>query len=122
MPQTFPNRFLRINRIRLEFKVVFIINWPIELPVLIESDWNLKHYTRIIPYKTMLCINRIRLEFKGFTGQRRERSSLTVLIESDWNLKHDRRKRSPDCPRVLIESDWNLKTLATGHIWKALMY
>ena len=54
--------------------------------VLIESDWNLKGNT--VQYRGLrrLCINRIRLEFKDYSGNDK-RSEQSVLIESDWNLK-----------------------------------
>ena len=35
----------------------------------------------------VLCINRIRLEFKVLQRLERQRSRSRVLIESDWNLK-----------------------------------
>ena len=56
--------FIRINRIRLEFKAnPYALNNAL-IPVLIESDWNLKG--------TLQVIRKLRN---------------TVLIESDWNLK-----------------------------------
>ena len=77
-----------INRIRLEFKVVFhhlahsvyIVliesDWNLKFEVnirksiasmvLIESDWNLKPYKPISDTMVSPCINRIRLEFKGY--------------------------------------------------------
>ena len=59
---------LRINRIRLEFKVHPVnVSDSSAVKVLIESDWNLKMIIR--PY----CIVRT-----------------SVLIESDWNLKEGR--------------------------------
>ena len=55
----------RINRIRLEFKVVSSLFNVVRLSlVLIESDWNLKNCS---------------------TGMLR--LVISVLIESDWNLK-----------------------------------
>ena len=62
-----------------------------------------------------LCINRIRLEFKGRPGRQAMNCRIQVLIESDWNLK----KVSLICllakSLVLIESDWNLKSLQKVH-------
>ena len=54
----------RINRIRLEFKVIQVFTIPKELQ----------------------RINRIRLEFKADKKLHPQRKPL-VLIESDWNLK-----------------------------------
>ena len=76
-----------INRIRLEFKVVFISICMLILPrinrirlefkdgkdpykiqgieVLIESDWNLKNLGVSVQWEFFEGINRIRLEFKG---------------------------------------------------------
>ena len=56
----------RINRIRLEFKVMYLPYNSIRLLlVLIESDWNLKDDSLIF-----------------------SDSADVVLIESDWNLKY----------------------------------
>ncbi len=55
---------IRINRIRLEFKVFCFTSINLSFNVLIESDWNLKSLRRA--------------SFLFFFG---------VLIESDWNLK-----------------------------------
>ena len=98
-----------INRIRLEFKVVFhhlahsvyIVliesDWNLKFEVnirksiasmvLIESDWNLKPYKPISDTMVSPCINRIRLEFKGQKTDRKNQNR-KVLIESDWNLKY----------------------------------
>ena len=54
-----------INRIRLEFKVIFFLPANAEDRVLIESDWNLKEEIVIPIFLTSSRINRIRLEFKG---------------------------------------------------------
>ena len=58
----------RINRIRLEFKVVLHLFLLRKCSVLIESDWNLK--VAVLPI--VICfqsrINRIRLEFKDNDG------------------------------------------------------
>ena len=54
----------RINRIRLEFKDHTDTFFPDVLPVLIESDWNLKQYTPEELKAVGEGINRIRLEFK----------------------------------------------------------
>ena len=59
---------ISINRIRLEFKVRNALHFSWSLPVLIESDWNLKGYNSIILFSMIL-----------------------VLIESDWNLKEKHR-------------------------------
>ena len=97
--------------------------------VLIESDWNLKHYKGYVRF-AHTSINRIRLEFKVGCGIVTE-AYFGVLIESDWNLKFlslppvtaaksginrirlefkDDRKYIPiSYFLVLIESDWNLK-------------
>ena len=80
-------RPIRINRIRLEFKVeYYLYHSCLAHTVLIESDWNLK-------FDTLSLIA----------------SALTVLIESDWNLKDIYIPASEDIHMVLIESDWNLK-------------
>ena len=55
---------LRINRIRLEFKVPAFSSDSARLCVLIESDWNLK--SSLLAYVFI---------------------AIVVLIESDWNLK-----------------------------------
>ena len=54
-----------INRIRLEFKGRSLSPafWN-AFPVLIESDWNLKHIIDIVVNAAPVSINRIRLEFK----------------------------------------------------------
>ena len=54
--------------------------------VLIESDWNLKYISLLLPVPRK-----------------------AVLIESDWNLKAKRPIRNLPLMPVLIESDWNLK-------------
>ena len=54
-----------INRIRLEFKAVFYVSVFHGIPVLIESDWNLKRITTNTNISADVGINRIRLEFKG---------------------------------------------------------
>ena len=77
-----------INRIRLEFKGHPLNRIQRMLPVLIESDWNLK-----------LAEINDKLK-KAF-----------VLIESDWNLKSSATLQRLRPPNVLIESDWNLKTI-----------
>ena len=76
----------RINRIRLEFKVV----------------------THLKGVQGLVGINRIRLEFKVFDIEF-IRYVLRVLIESDWNLKYIIRPFLNVYVVVLIESDWNLK-------------
>ena len=53
-----------INRIRLEFKDPKQYTVGNRLVVLIESDWNLKIYNWIAYGFRFHCINRIRLEFK----------------------------------------------------------
>ena len=58
--------YLRINRIRLEFKA----------------------YAKMVPRIVAHSINRIRLEFKGGTNCAGANGGKTVLIESDWNLKY----------------------------------
>ena len=80
----------RINRIRLEFKGLFQIDFSAE----------------------SMRINRIRLEFKGGTTASQIRT-FCVLIESDWNLKvfFEPMIRTVRIA-VLIESDWNLKSLS----------
>ena len=99
---------VRINRIRLEFKVFSPSLFTLRSFVLIESDWNLK--VQELRYQGLgeLRINRIRLEFKV------EANSVIVLgkrvlIESDWNLKWEDTKLKTSADTVLIESDWNLK-------------
>ena len=56
-------------------------------PVLIESDWNLKCLTSQLHRMGIICINRIRLEFKGIRAIVQRAQRTPVLIESDWNLK-----------------------------------
>ena len=78
-----------INRIRLEFKVTLNLSgnafpsvliesdWNLKTKpfytgvnvrlVLIESDWNLKGGRSVDKAPSAVCINRIRLEFKGYT-------------------------------------------------------
>ena len=75
-----------INRIRLEFKVVFKPTGGFG----------------------MTCINRIRLEFKALSGEIWPNPKI-VLIESDWNLKVTATADGVIVVLVLIESDWNLK-------------
>ena len=58
------SKIIRINRIRLEFKVCHYSISIRSLCVLIESDWNLKQKEKTL-----------------------ERRVKDVLIESDWNLK-----------------------------------
>ncbi len=56
----------RINRIRLEFKVIAMIGAIVVNTVLIESDWNLKlQHPKVLMLG--ICINRIRLEFKDIS-------------------------------------------------------
>ena len=72
-----------------------------KLVVLIESDWNLKGAGYHRPSAGEICINRIRLEFKGSEGSTGYMQVLAVLIESDWNLKHkEDRHRFPGCRRI----------------------
>ena len=59
--------------------------------------------------KRIICINRIRLEFKVRMDYRNRFTLYMVLIESDWNLKTKYGLPSTSTVRVLIESDWNLK-------------
>ena len=54
--------------------------------VLIESDWNLKHFSYTVFWARFI-----------------------VLIESDWNLKNVSCSAFAISVMVLIESDWNLK-------------
>ncbi len=75
-----------INRIRLEFKVRFLLRGNSVIDVLIESDWNLKYKDTASAFPTGKSINRIRLEFKGVQKSMKTRQ-VEVLIESDWNLK-----------------------------------
>ena len=79
---------LRINRIRLEFKVYTALIQNKATIGLIESDWNLKHY---------------RLTHLLENGH--------GLIESDWNLKRYEIDWASVPVDGLIESDWNLKEL-----------
>ena len=53
-----------INRIRLEFKALSGEIWPNPKIVLIESDWNLKALENEFLSTLVNSINRIRLEFK----------------------------------------------------------
>ena len=75
-----------INRIRLEFKVCTPFVLILLLPVLIESDWNLKDIIEAGNTPIWMRINRIRLEFKDIDSLHRC-IQFSVLIESDWNLK-----------------------------------
>ena len=86
-------------------------------------------------WKIILCINRIRLEFKAEqlqdfliqqivliesdwnlkkNGNSLGRQQVVVLIESDWNLKLFSDYSSSSMSSVLIESDWNLKVVPTS--------
>ena len=76
-----------INRIRLEFKVRFLLRGNSVIDVLIESDWNLKYKDTASAFPTGKSINRIRLEFKEVSGESKKSKKIVVLIESDWNLK-----------------------------------
>ena len=94
------NRFAPgINRIRLEFKVIFMIRF--------KRCW--------------LSINRIRLEFKGLM-QQLNAMQMQVLIESDWNLKWKSGYQNERHTTVLIESDWNLKHAYTYQHTCSLAY
>ena len=104
--QTHPSS---INRIRLEFKALRRSSFCLHpLPVLIESDWNLKLPVQIPHTHQPHRINRIRLEFKEETGNNPVHPG-RVLIESDWNLKYKIPEKIEFNYEVLIESDWNLK-------------
>ena len=66
---------LRINRIRLEFKVHPVnVSDSSAVKVLIESDWNLKFLPEPQSVASDCSINRIRLEFKGYIFRCRWRS------------------------------------------------
>ena len=56
------------------------------MPVLIESDWNLKHVALLFVKAADISINRIRFEFKVTSGLTMKNEH-AVLIESYWNLK-----------------------------------
>ena len=61
--------WMRINRIRLEFKATISNIESGMFRVLIESDWNLKRIRCLCNIVCSISINRIRLEFKeGSTG------------------------------------------------------
>ena len=98
--------------------------------VLIESDWNLKYVKRTTVAGKTVGINRIRLEFKGYSEAEQMAAVISinrirlefkevcksnkdihgkVLIESDWNLKVTATADGVIVVLVLIESDWNLK-------------
>ena len=76
--------------------------------VLIESDWNLKCQSWHAVERKKKRINRIRLEFKVNVHVYRF-VCIFVLIESDWNLKNFNIFIKVSTGLVLIESDWNLK-------------
>ena len=67
-----------INRIRLEFKVRFLLRGNSVIDVLIESDWNLKYKDTASAFPTGKSINRIRLEFKGCRSPERKRSTVRI--------------------------------------------
>ena len=77
-----------INRIRLEFKVL---------------------YRDVLSSPGHVRINRIRLEFKVEGSDLMPLITPSVLIESDWNLKKMVASLRIIALSVLIESDWNLK-------------
>ena len=81
------HKLKRINRIRLEFKVV----------------------THLKGVQGLVGINRIRLEFKGKRKRLPNGFGSIGLIESDWNLKFFDRRVIVAEHGGLIESDWNLK-------------
>ena len=66
--QLYSSLAVRINRIRLEFKVILSPCTVQAEAVLIESDWNLKELVKLM---LLIClrINRIRLEFKVCTPE-----------------------------------------------------
>ena len=91
---------MRINRIRLEFKVL----------------WN------ACTADSFRCINRIRLEFKGprFPGVFRRGTSIN-RIRLEFKVVNPFRKDREIYP-VLIESDWNLKKKSLQMLWLQVMY
>ena len=98
-----------INRIRLEFKVDADKNIKVVDLVLIESDWNLKEVGSSVIYSAQNGINRIRLEFKGFSEHYELKCPSRInRIRLEFKVfgVHD------NClfTIVLIESDWNLKS------------
>ena len=81
--------------------------------VLIESDWNLKLFSLYGIGWPVICINRIRLEFKENKigeGVKSWDSINRIRLE----FKVHRHGRYASRNGVLIESDWNLKKLR-GH-------
>ena len=100
---------LRINRIRLEFKVAYLRRLAFVLRGInrIRLEFKVRRHT----CSKIFCssINRIRLEFKEKEAEAAGIKALAVLIESDWNLKIVKIICNLFCCYVLIESDWNLK-------------
>ena len=97
-----------INRIRLEFKVRFLLRGNSVIDVLIESDWNLKYKDTASAFPTGKSINRIRLEFKEKTFK-----IINKLIYSINRIRLEfkgvQKSMKTRQVEVLIESDWNLK-------------
>ena len=90
--------------------------------VLIESDWNLKDMHSVYPeYLCPSCINRIRLEFKGFFEH--------SVLKCPSRINRIRLEFKVDLPFliegqyfVLIESDWNLKLVIPQIIVVSIQY
>ena len=76
-------------------------------PVLIETLWNVKIYSkRLAGY--LLRINRNIVECKADKQNILCRIS-TVLIETLWNVKYNACERGSNENAVLIETLWNVK-------------
>ena len=84
----FQMRYLlhRINRIRLEFKVILGIHLFSLYFCINRIRLEFKGSRKVVIAQNSLSINRIRLEFKD-PKQYTVGNRLVVLIESDWNLK-----------------------------------
>ena len=142
-----------INRIRLEFKgelegikwhlkeVLIESDWNLKstaaactdfiLCVLIESDWNLKLAIDGHCGDNLVCINRIRLEFKELCHRNAPACNIRInrirlefkgkyiqrIADEHRRINRIRLEFKVDCSSssilcicfVLIESDWNLK-------------
>ena len=110
-----------INRIRLEFKDQKLSVKRFPLFVLIESDWNLK----LIVWVTDCLVRQVLIESDWNlkeTWSDFGTALESVLIESDWNLKHNYIRETMTGKKVLIESDWNLKETAGADTKGAYTY
>ena len=76
--------------------------------VLIESDWNLKYVKRTTVAGKTVGINRIRLEFKGYS-EAEQMAAVISINRIRLEFKEVCKSNKDIHGKVLIESDWNLK-------------